>query len=79
MSNALPIAKLAVQALTTISVSSVVRDVIRNNTVAVTVFDQVKVTVGSLVVGSIVNDYATKHVNEKMDAAIDWYESRKTA
>ena len=35
MSNALPIAKLAVHALSTISVSTVVRDVIRNNTVAV--------------------------------------------
>jgi len=78
MTDVLPIAKLAVHAVSSFGVSKIVHDIIRNNTTVVTTLDQVRVTVGSLVIGSVIAQHASKHVNERMDAAISWYEGRKT-
>jgi hypothetical protein len=77
MSGALPIAKLAIHAVSSFGVSKIVHDIIRNNTTIVTPLDQVRVTVGSLVIGSVIAQHASKHVNDRMDAALVWYEGRK--
>jgi hypothetical protein len=74
----IPIAKLAVHAVTTISVGKVVNDIIKNNTSVETAVDAVKVAAGSLVIGSIVGEAATAHVTDKMNRAVAWYEERQT-
>lgn len=77
MSNQLKIARLAVQILASVGVSKVVNDVIVNNTNIQTTADAVKVWSGSVVIGSMVAEQASKHVNERMDAAAAWISSRK--
>lgn len=77
MSGALPVAKLAVNVIASVGVSKVVNDFVRNNTTTETTADAVKVAVGSLVIGSIVADAASKHVNERMNNVVAWFSNRK--
>lgn len=77
MSDMLPIAKLAVNLISSVGVSKVVNDIIRNNTNVATTADAVKVAAGSLVLGSMIADHASKHVNDRVDSAVAWYQSRK--
>lgn len=77
MSNKLSIARLAVQILASVGVSKVVNDVIVSNTNIQTTADAVKVWSGSVVIGSMIAEQASKHVNTRMDAAADWIASRK--
>lgn len=79
MSAQLPIARFAVQLVANVGVTKVVHDVIRNNVNIVVPADAVKVWVGSLVIGSIIVDQATAHVNGYMDRAVAWNEERKNA
>lgn len=59
-----PLIKFAVQTLGSVSAAKVVGDIVRNNTVATTVAEKVMVNVGSLVIGSMVMDAASKHLEE---------------
>ena len=70
------ITKLAVNVIASASVWKVVNDVIRNNVAIETTADVIKVWTGSLVLGSMVADQASKHVNEKFDKAVAWAEAR---
>lgn len=78
MSSAIPIAKLAVHVVSSIGVSKVVNDIIKNNVTVVTSTDAVKVAAGSIVIGSMVAEKASNHVNERMDAIAAWIAKRKT-
>lgn len=77
MSNVMPVARLAVHLISSVGVSKVVNDIIKNNTNVVTTADAVKVAAGSLVIGSMIAEHASKHVNNRVDAAIAWYIDRK--
>lgn len=77
MSAPLPIARLALNLGVNVGVSKVIYDVIRNNVTIVSPVDVVKVWTGTLIIGSIVADHATKHVNNYVDQAIAWHEGRK--
>jgi hypothetical protein len=78
MSDKFPVAKLAVHLIASVGVSKVINDIITNNTRVETAADAVKVWTGSIVIGSMVAEVASKHVNERMDAANVWYQNRKT-
>lgn len=78
MNDKVVMIKLAGQFISTIGVSKVVHDVIRNNVTVLTPADGIKVAVGSLVIGSMVADHTIAHVNGYMDRAIAWHASRKT-
>lgn len=73
----LPIAKLAVHTVASLGVSKVVWDVIARNTTVVTNFDQVRVLAGTLVIGSMVTEHASKHVEDRINELVAWNESRK--
>jgi uncharacterized membrane protein YqgA involved in biofilm formation len=73
-----PLAKTAVHLISGLGVSKVVYSVIRNNATVVTTLDRVQVTIGSLVIGSMVGQQASKHVDERINAAVAWYENRNT-
>lgn len=77
MSSTLPVVKLAVQFVSSVGVSKVVHDIIKLNTTTETTADAVKVLTGSIVIGSMIAESASKHVNERMDAVVAWNENRK--
>jgi hypothetical protein len=79
MSDKLPITRLAVHILASVGVSKVVNDVIANNVNVATTADAVKVWTGSIVIGSMIAEHASKHVNDRVNAVVAWNESRKTA
>lgn len=77
MSNGVTLVKIGVHVVASIGVSKVVKDIILNNTNVVTTADGVKVIVGSLVLGSMVAEHASNHVNRQFDKAYDWYLRRE--
>lgn len=78
MGDKLAIVRLAVHLVSSVGVSKVVNDIIVKNTNIVTTVDAVKVWTGSIVIGSMVAEHASKHVNDKLNAVVAWNEDRKT-
>jgi hypothetical protein len=68
--------KLGINVVASASVWKIVNDVIKHNVAIETGADVVKVWTGSLIIGSMVADQASKHVNEKFDSALAWMEAR---
>lgn len=77
-SAALPIARIAAQVVASFGVSKILRDVIANNVTIVTTADSVKVAAGTLVLGSMIAESASNHVDARVKTVADWLESRKT-
>ncbi len=77
MSDVLTIGRIAVHLVSSIGVSKVINDIIKNNTNVVTTADAIKVTAGSLVIGSMIAEQAEKHVTNRIDSAYAWYQERK--
>jgi|GEM_PF-5617892 hypothetical protein len=75
--SGLPVAKLAVHLVASLGVTKVLNDIIRNNTTVVTTADAVKVATGSLVLGSMVVEKASDHINRQWDNVSGWLEARK--
>jgi hypothetical protein len=69
--------KLATNVVASASVWKVVNDVIRHNVSVQTTADQVKVWTGSMIIGSMVADQASQHVNKNFDKAVEWLENRR--
>jgi hypothetical protein len=78
MSDKLTYAKVAVKFVAGAGVSKVVNDIISTNTVADDTTDKVKIAVGSLVLGSMIADAASNHVERRMNKVADWLNSRRT-
>jgi hypothetical protein len=76
-SEKINLAKFGINLISTVGVSKVVRDIISNNTDVETTADAVKVWAGSFVIGGMVAERASEHVNRRIDGAIGWYENRK--
>jgi len=74
----LPYAKLGAQIVAGLGVGKIVGDIIRNNVVVVTTFQKVTVTTGSFVLGSMLVDQSTRHVEKTVDDLVNWVESRKS-
>jgi hypothetical protein len=77
MSDKLPLVKLVVHVVASTGVTKVLNDVIRNNTTIETKLDAVKVWTGALVLGSMISEHASNHVNNRIDSVIAWNEGRK--
>jgi hypothetical protein len=75
----LAIAKLAVQAVTSLGVSKVIMDIIKNNANVETAADSVRVAAGSLVLGSMIVEHASDHVSTQFDKVLAWHTERQTA
>lgn len=69
--SGLTVAKLAVNIVSSLGVSKILSDVIKNNTTIETVVDKILVHSGSLVLGTMVVGKASDHVNATMDGAIN--------
>jgi hypothetical protein len=77
MTGSLPIARLAVHGIASLGVSKVVWDIIARNTVVTSNFDAVRVLAGTLVIGSMVTEHASRHVDARFNELVAWNESRK--
>jgi hypothetical protein len=77
MSSQLPMVRLALNVIASIGVSKVINDIISNNVNVETTAEAVKVWTGSIVLGSMIVDHASDHLNGRMDAVLAWHESRK--
>ena len=78
MFSYLPQAKLATQIVAGLGVTKIVNDIIKNNVVVVTTFQKVTVSAGSFVLGSMLMDQSTKHIEEQVDKLSEWIENRKS-
>lgn len=73
----LTIAKFAINAIVGAGVSKVTHDIISNNTTVDSTEDQVKVVIGSVVIGMMVVEKSQEYVGEKVDAVAEWNLERK--
>jgi hypothetical protein len=73
----LAIAKLAINVVTGVGVSKVVNDIIKNNVSIITNGDRIKVAVGSLVIGSMVAEAASNHVESGINKMAKHWKDRK--
>jgi hypothetical protein len=73
----LAIAKLVINVATGMGVSKITNDIITNNTTVETTEDQIKVAIGSIVIGSMVAERASEHVNTKVDKIVEMWQGRK--
>ena len=73
----LAVAKLVINVAAGMGVSKVVNDVISNNTNIESTEDQIKVAIGSVVIGSMIAERASEHVNAKVDAIHAIWTNRK--
>lgn len=72
-----PIFRLGMHFVASLGVSKVINDIIVNNTNVVTTADAVRVWTGAIVIGSMIADQASKHVDERVTAVIAWNQARK--
>lgn len=63
--------KLAVNIVSSLGVSKIFSDIVKNNTTVETVVDKILVNSGSLVLGTMVVSKASDHVNATMDGVIN--------
>jgi hypothetical protein len=70
-------ARLAVHAVASLGVTKVIHDIIRVNTVVTSTFDAVRVATGTLVIGSLISEVASKHVNDRINDVVAWNNQRK--
>jgi hypothetical protein len=77
MLNYLPVAKLSVQFVAGLGVSKIVADIVKNNVNVVTTADAVKVWTGSLVLGSIIIEQSSNHVERVANDVAAALEKRK--
>jgi hypothetical protein len=74
----LPQVKLAGQIFAGLGVSKILGDVIKNNVVITTTFQKVTVHAGTFVLGSMLIDQSSKHIEQNVDLVANWIASRKT-
>lgn len=71
MGSLLPVVKLGVATLSSISVSKIATDIIKNNVTIVTKIDKVKVATGSAVIGVMLSNQIAKTTDMLVDAVIN--------
>jgi len=73
----LGIVKLVVNIVVATGVSKVTNDVISNNVDIESTEDQIKVAIGSVIIGSMIAEAASTHVNGKIDSIANVWKNRK--
>jgi hypothetical protein len=69
--------KLAVNVISALGVSKVVGDIIKNNTTVLTGSQKFLVNAGGLVLGSMIVEQASNHVNRTIDDIVEWHRKEK--
>jgi hypothetical protein len=74
----LPVAKLSAQFVAGLGVSKIVSDIINNNVQIATTVQAVTVKVGSIVLGSMMVEQSSNHIERVTNEIVAWRENRKT-
>ena len=74
----LGIAKLVINVAAGMGVAKVTDDFIKSNTTVESTEDRIKVAIGSIVLGSMVSQAASNHVNAKIDSIANFWQNRKS-
>jgi hypothetical protein len=69
--------KLAVNIVSALGVSKVVGDIVKNNTTVLTGSQKFLVNAGGLVLGSMIVEQASNHVNRTIDDIVEWHRKEK--
>ena len=77
MSGNIAIAKLGIQFATSLGVAKILGDIVKNNVTVVTTVQKVTVTTASLVLGSMIVDQTSSHIETVATDVTDWLEKRK--
>ena len=77
MSVEYSLARLAVQAVAGLGVAKVISDVITSTAIQGTAFANFKSKVGIIVIGSMVGEQVTKHIDGRIDQIVDVYQKQK--
>jgi hypothetical protein len=77
--NKLAIAKTVINVAAGLGVSKVTSDIINQNTTTETTEDKIKVMIGAMVIGSMVVDRTSDHVNSTIDKIVkNWQDRNNT-
>lgn len=66
--------KLAINIVSSLGVSKIVGDIVKNNVTVLTGSQKFLVNAGSLVLGSMVVEQACNHVNRQIDELVYWHQ-----
>jgi hypothetical protein len=78
MSSYLPVAKLAAQLVAGLGVSKIVAGIVKNNVLIATTAEKVMVNAGSAVLGSMLVQQSSNHIEQVTNDVVTWFENRKT-
>lgn len=73
----LPAIKLGIGIAASVGVQKIVKDVVRNSVVVATRADAIKVWTGTFVIGAVIAEQATKHVDSTIDKLAELYEKQQ--
>ena len=76
MSSYLPVAKLGAQLVAGLGVSKILADVIKNNVSVVTTAQAITVKAGGFVLGSMLVEQSSKHIEQVANDVNAWFEKR---
>lgn len=76
MASIAPIAKLSAQFVASIGVGKIVSGIVKNNVVVTTTVEKVVVGAGSLVLGSMLVEQTTQHIERVSNDLTSWFEKR---
>jgi hypothetical protein len=64
--------KLIAEAFSTVAVSKVIKDVIKNNTIVETRTDSYRVWLGSIILSGLINEAAWNSIDKRIDGAVEF-------
>jgi hypothetical protein len=73
----LPVAKLTAQVVAGLGVSKILGDIIKNNVAITTTVQAVTVKTGSFVLGSMLWEQSSNHIERLTNEAVTWHANRK--
>lgn len=65
--------KLGAHVLGALGVTKVVGDIIARNSIVNTTWDVVRIRAGSIVIGSLIAEHASQHVEDRMNQGYAWW------
>ena len=77
MSSYIPMAKLAAQVVAGLGVSKIAGDIIKNNVAVVTTAQSVMVKAGTFVIGSMLWEQSSNHIERQTEELLETYRKWK--
>lgn len=72
----LPVIKVATQVAASIGVSKILVDIVKNNVTAISTVQTVTVKVGTFVLGSMLVEQTSKHIEKAAQDVTAWFKSK---